>query len=119
MRDLRLHVDGFADSDDEERAELASLLRAEMRDQGVDDVAHPSVRPPPGAKGTALEWAQLVVTLAGTAAPLITALQAWLGRHRRAAVTLEIDGDKLTVGEASPAEQRRLIETFLQRHGAG
>ena len=88
-----------------------------MREQGVDEVSHPSVPPPPGAKGGAVEWAQLVVTLAGTVPPLIMALQGWLGRHPSAAVTLEIDGDTLTLGEAAPDEQRRLVETFLARHG--
>jgi hypothetical protein len=34
-------------------------------------------------------------------------------------VTLEIDGDKLTLGSAAPEDQRRLIETFLARHGGG
>ena len=88
--------------------------------RGVDDVEHPEAEAPAGAKGGALEWAQLVVTLAGTrAGPMITALQGWLGRHPRAAVTLEIDGDKLTLDEASAAEQQRLVETFLARHGAG
>ena len=110
---------GYPDSDDEERADLAWRLREEMRDRGVDDVSHPSIRPPPGAKGGAVEWAQLVVSLAGTVPPLIMALQGWLGRHPKAAVTLEIDGDTLTLGEATADEQRRLVETFLARHGGG
>jgi len=112
-------VAGYPDSDDEERADLAWRLREEMRDRGVDDVSHPSIRPPPGAKGGAVEWAQLVVSLAGTVPPLIMALQGWLGRHPKAAVTLEIDGDTLTLGEATADEQRRLVETFLARHGGG
>jgi hypothetical protein len=73
---------------------------------------------PEGAKGAGLEWAQLVVTLAGTLPPFIVALQGWLGRHPRAAVTLEIGGDKLSIPDASPAERRRLVETFLARHGS-
>ena len=50
---------------------------------------------------------------------MVAALQGWLGRHRGAAVSLEIDGDKLTLADASEADQRRLVETFLARHGAG
>jgi hypothetical protein len=34
-------------------------------------------------------------------------------------VSLEIGGDKLTLEHASEADQRRLVETFLARHGAG
>ena len=117
MAELRLHVAGYPDSDDEERAELAWRLREELRVHGVDDVSHPSVSAPAGAKGDALAWAQLVVGLAGTVPPLVMALQGWLGRHPRAAITLEIGGDRLTLDEASPAEQRRLVEAFLDRHG--
>jgi hypothetical protein len=116
MTQLRVQVDGYSDSDDEERADLASRLREEMVAQGVEDVAHPDAQAPEGAKGGALEWAQLVVGLAGTVGPMVTALRAWFGRHPRAAVTLEIDGDKLTLDRASAAEQRQLLETFLARH---
>jgi hypothetical protein len=117
MTEVRLHVVGYPDSDEEERADLASRLEDEIREHGIDDVAHPRGRPPPGSKGSALEWAQLVVTLAGTAPPLVMAIQGWLGRHPDAAVTLEIDGDRLILDEASPAERQRLLETFLARHG--
>jgi Effector Associated Constant Component 1 len=117
MTEVRMHVVGYPDSDEEERAELASRLREEIQEHGIDEVSHPQAPPPPGSKGGALEWAQLVVTLAGTAPPLAMAIQGWLGRHPRAAVTLEIEGDRLTLEEASPAARQRLLEAFLARHG--
>jgi hypothetical protein len=117
MAELRVHVAGYPDSDREERADLAWRFREELRDQGIDDVSHPSSSPPPGAKGVGLEWAELVVSLAGTMPPLIMALRGWLGRHPGVAVTLEIDGDRLILDKASPTEQRRLVEAFLDRHG--
>jgi hypothetical protein len=119
MTEVLVSVVGFPDSDEEERAELASRLRDEMRERGIDDVEHPAAEPPPGSKGGALEWAQLVVTLAGTVPSLAMASQGWLGRHPNAAVTLEIDGDRLTLDEASAGERQRLLETFLARHGDG
>jgi hypothetical protein len=119
MTQLRVQVQGLPDSDDEERAELASRLRDEMLEQGVEEVAHPEVHAPEGAKGAALEWAQLVVGLGGSLGPLLSALRGWLGRHPDAGITLEIGGDKLTLEEASPADRQRLVETFLARHGAG
>lgn len=119
MTQLRVQVQGLPDSDDEERAELTSRLRDEMLEQGVDDVAHPDARAPDGAKGGALEWAQLVVGLAGSLGPLLSAMRGWLGRHPDAGITLEIDGDKLTLDKASPADRERLVEAFLARHGAG
>jgi hypothetical protein len=116
MTEVRLHVAGYPDSDAEERAGLAAGLRDEIAD-GVEDVSHPSLQPPPGAKGSALEWAQLLVTMVGTLPPLVVAVRGWLARHEGAAVTVEIDGDTLTLGNASDAEQRRLVEAFLARHG--
>jgi hypothetical protein len=118
MTQVRLHVSGYSDSDDEERADLTTRLRADLLARDLA-VSYPPAEALPGSKGAGLDWAQLVVTLAGTVSPMIAALQGWLGRHPRAAVSLEIDGDKLTLGEASAAEQRRLVETFLARHGAG
>ena len=70
-----MHVVGYPDSDEEERAELTSRLRDEIREHGIDEVSHPPVPPPPGSKGGGLEWAQLVVTLAGTVPSL-----AWRSR---------------------------------------
>ena len=115
MAQLRVQVQGLPDSDDEERAELASRLRDEMLEQGVEEVAHPEAHAP----GAALEWAQLVVGLAGSLGPLLVALRAWIGRHPDVAVTLEIEGDKITLDKASPADRQRLVEAFLARHGAG
>jgi Effector Associated Constant Component 1 len=118
MAQLRVQIQGLPDSDDEERAELASRLRDEMLEQGVEDVAHPEVHAPAGAKGAALEWAQLVVGLAGSIGPLLAALRGWIGRHPDAGITLEIDGDTLTLEKASPADRQRLVEVFLARHVA-
>jgi hypothetical protein len=118
MTEVRLHVAGYPDSDTDERADLAWRLREELWDGPVEDVSHPSVDAPEGAKGGALEWAQLLVTLAGTLPPFIMAVQGWLSRHRGAAVTVEIGGDKLTLGEGSEEDQRRLVDAFLARHGS-
>ena len=117
MTEIRLQVLGYPDSDDEERADLAWRLREELRANGVDDVSHPETRPPPGAKGAALEWAQLVISLGGTLPSLVMAVQGWFGRHPTAAITLEIDGDKLVLDHATADERQRLVETFLARHG--
>ena len=119
MAQLLVQVQGLPDSDDEERAELTSRLREEMIDQGVEEVAHPDARAPDGAKGAALEWAQLVVGFGGTVGPLLSALRGWIGRHPDAGITLEIGGDKLTLDKASPADRERLVEAFLARHGSG
>jgi hypothetical protein len=117
MAELRMHVAGYPDSDEEERADLAWRLREEISDHGLD-VSHPYVEPAENTKGgAAMDLLQLAVTFAGTLPPLIMAIQGWLDRHPRAAVTLEIDGDTLTLDEATPEDRRRLMEVFLAKHG--
>ncbi len=118
MAEILVTVEGYPDSDDDERADLASRLRDDLLAHDVE-VSHPEAQAPDGAKGGALEWAQLVVSFGGMVPAMLAALQGWLGRHRTASVSLEIDGDKLTLSGASAEEQRQLVETFLARHGAG
>ena len=90
MAQLRVQVQGLPDSDDEERAELASRLRDEMLEQGVEEVAHAGVHAPAGAKGAALEWAQLVVGLASSLGPLLAALRAPTAAHLRGRRAFEV-----------------------------
>jgi hypothetical protein len=118
MAEVLVHVAGYPDSDEQERADLTTRLRDELLAHDLD-ASHPSTPAPPGSKGAALDWATLAVNMAGVVPAMIAALQGWLGRHRGASVSLEIDGDTLTLEHASEADQRRLVETFLARHGAG
>lgn len=113
---LQLYVDGYPDSDSRERAELAQGVRRDLLELDVEQVAMPSAAAPEDAKGSAVEWAQLVVTLAGTLPPVIAALQSWLRRHPGASLTVEIDGDRITLTEASARERRELIDAWLHRH---
>jgi hypothetical protein len=115
--ELRLNVVGFPDSDVDERADLASDLATELRDLDAHEISPGPASRPPGAKGTALEWAQLVVGVAGALPPLIGAIEHWLVRHPGVSITLEIEGDQLAVTDLSPAERHELIETWMRRHG--
>jgi hypothetical protein len=117
MMEVQLHVVGYADSDPAERADLAWRLQHELRPLDVEDVGPAAGQLPAGAKGSALEWAQLVVTLAGSLPPLVAALQGWLGRHPGASITAEIDGDRLTLSEPSASERREVIAAWVARHG--
>lgn len=117
MIEVQLEVAGYPDSDAREVAELTLGLERDLLMGAVEHVTRPSGDAPPGAKGSALEWAQLVVTLAGALPPLLTAVRGWVGRHPGAAVSLEIDGDRLTVDEATLDERRELIGAWMKRHG--
>jgi hypothetical protein len=114
---INLHLAGDDDSDVEEVAELSLYLRRELLELDVENVEHAPAPVAEGAKGAALEWAQLVVTMAGTAAPLIGALRGWLGRHPECSVTVEIDGDRLVLSGVDAAEQSRVANAWLRRHG--
>jgi Effector Associated Constant Component 1 len=117
VAEILIKVVGFADSDAAEREELALRLREELRDADFHDVARPDGTALPRAKGDALAWAQLVVTLAGSLPPLLSAVRGWLGRHAGASVVVEIDGDRLELSDASPAEQHDAVAAWLARHG--
>ena len=114
-----MRVAGFPDSDPEEQAELAWRLQEDLSSLDVEDVTRTSTDPPAGAKGAGLEWAQLVVTLGGTLPALVAAVRGWAERHPGAEVTLELDGDCVTLSDASPEERQRLLSAWLRRHGDG
>ncbi len=116
MADLLLYMDGYPGSTHRQQVKLAGTLRSELKRKRVQ-AAHPETEAPPGARGTAFEWASLAVSLAGAVPSFLQAFQGWTERHPRAAVTLEIDGDRLALDEADPEERRRLLEAFLKRHG--
>jgi len=114
---LHVAVRGYPDSDDEERAALAGALRSELLSDPLGDVSHPPATAPEGAMGSALEWAQLVVALAGTLPAAIAAIRSWLHRHPGATITVELDGDEIEITEPSDSERAALLEAWLSRHG--
>jgi hypothetical protein len=114
-----VHVGGFPDSDPEEQAELAWSLQDDLVASEVGSVSRSPAVAPEGAKGAALEWAQLLVGLAGTVPGLVAAVRGWQGRHPHASVTLEIDGDRVTLSDGSSEDGRALLEAWLERHGDG
>jgi hypothetical protein len=114
--ELHLFMRGYEDSDAQERAELAGQLASQLH--GISVVRHPpATDPPASAKGTALEWASLIVTLVGTLPVTVQAIQSWLDRRgRRTSVTLRLGEDEITLESPSDAEQRELLRQFLERH---
>jgi hypothetical protein len=117
LTEIRLYVGSYSDGDPDERAQLAGRLQEELRDLDVDDIWQPAARPPVGAKGPALEWTQLVVSLAGSLLALMLTLRRWLGRHPGASITVKIDGDRLTLSDAWASKRRQLIDAWMGRHG--
>ena len=60
-----------------------------------------------------------MVTLTGSLPGLLAAVRGWQARHPRTSVTLEIDGDRVTLSDGRSREGRELLEDWLQRHGDG
>jgi hypothetical protein len=115
-RRVRVRVAGTSDTEPEEIADLTWQLKEELLELDVEAVEHERTAAPPGAKGDALAWAQLIVTLSGSLPMLVNAARGWLGRQQQGSVTIELDGDVLTLERASPEAQRDLIDAWLRRH---
>ena len=113
-----MQVLGAADSDAHELAELMRRLKDDLRHVDADAVRHPSGEAPPGAKGAALDWAQVIVTMSGSLPPLIALVRGFSRRNHDCAVVLEADGDTLRLEGGSEDERRRLAEAWLARRGA-
>jgi hypothetical protein len=125
--DGQLHLKISEEGADAERlAVLAGYLRAELLQLNVEDVSTPQAgEAPPGARvvGAAAIGA-LLVTLGQSAEGLrsvVSVIGEWLRRGQgiRRTVRLELDGDALELGQASAADQARLIELFVSRHATG
>jgi len=111
-------------TDAEELAQLAGRLRGELLDLDVDAVRQPVRGEAPGdAKGAGLLAAgELVVGLVASPqvlASIIDGVRSWLVRNRARSVKLTLDGDALEVSGVSSAEQERLIDLWVARHGTG
>ena len=109
-------------ADDEELAEAARRLRAELLEldvTGAEPAPAPGGASPDGAKGDGvMAVAGLLVQFAGhdVLAAVISSIQGWLGRQRSRSVRLTIDSDSIEITGATSAEQARLIELWAARH---
>jgi len=112
--EVRLEVLGAEDSDAQEREELMGRLKEDLHQLDAE-VRHPPAEAPAGAKGSAVEWAQVVVTLSGSLPPLIAMVRSFSQRNRGCAVVLEAGGDTLRLEGGDEDERRRLAEAWLAR----
>lgn len=117
---INLTIDTRPGTDIGELAALTQRLRTELLYLDVEDVELVKAGPPPtGSKaGDAVTWGALLVTLgsSGVLPAVVGTVQSWLTRNNQRSVTLEIDGEKLVVSNASPEQQQLLIDSWMQRH---
>lgn len=118
---LMLNIDAGPETDVEELEKLTQQLREELIESDVETVnlVRTGEAPERAKVGDPVAWGTLLVTLAasgGVLTTLINTLQAWLTRHERRSVILEIDGDRLEVTGVSSEEQQRLINAWVSHH---
>jgi hypothetical protein len=119
---LVLELEPAAESDEAER--LGQQLRSELAQLDVEAVKPvPISDVPEGAKGGAVDWGSLLVTLSaagGVFTSVIALTQDWLARHGAAqGIKLTIDNDTIVLDRATTEEREQLIGTWVQRHSDG
>ena len=120
--ELRVAVEATADTDAEELAQLTNRLRYELLNLDVDAVyLAGGGDTPDSSKGIGLLAAGgLVVQFVlrqDLLRPIIDGIRSWLGRQRVRSIKLTLDGDSLELTGVSSAEQDRLVELWVTRHG--
>jgi hypothetical protein len=120
--ELRVAVQATADTDAEELAQLTNRLRDGLLDLDVDAVHLASGGDAPdSAKGIGLLAAGgLVVQFAlqqDLLRSIINGIRSWLARQHGRSIKLTLDGDSLELTGVSSAEQDRLVELWVMRHG--
>lgn len=120
--ELTVEVETPADTDAEELAQLTNRLRAELLGLDVDAVnSVSSGEAPDSSKGIdMLAAGGLVVQFVlrqDVLQSIIDGVRSWLGRQHARSIKLTLDGDSLELTRVSTAEQNRLVELWMMRHG--
>jgi hypothetical protein len=97
----------------------ARLLRSELLELDVIDVALLAEGPPPPGARTveaAVEGALAVTAAREVVAAVVRLLERWAGGRSSRTVKLTLGEDSLELSGTSLGDQRRLVETFLAHH---
>jgi hypothetical protein len=116
---LVLELEPEAGSDDAER--LGRQLRSDLSQLDVEAVKPAVVTDvPEGAKGGAVDWGSLLVTLSasgGVFASVIAMAKGWLAQHGAAQrIRITIDNDTIVLDRASAQERDELIGAWVRKH---
>jgi hypothetical protein len=116
---LLIEVTPEENEDVEALDQITRALREELLELDVDSVEQPTEPAPEGAR--AIEAALLGTLIVGVGKGMLDlvarTVERWAARVGDRKVVLEIDGDRLEVSGVSAADQQRLIDTFVARHG--
>ncbi|MFK0295278.1 hypothetical protein ACIQU6_33075 [Streptomyces sp. NPDC090442] len=115
---LALGLTGASDTDPEELSALTEQLRRALLELDVDDVrlARGGAPAPAGAKpAEAIAVGALVVTAAPVLVrQVLNLVDTWLRNRPVRTVTVELDGGKIELTNASREDQGRLIDAFVR-----
>ena len=109
------------DADAAELDEATARLRRALLELDVDKVERATgAEAPPGTKAVeTILIGTLLVTLAknaGAIGDVVKAVQSWLGDRPGRTVRLELDGDVIELSNVSSAEQKQLLDVWIERH---
>ncbi|WP_214108364.1 effector-associated constant component EACC1 [Acrocarpospora catenulata] len=116
---LKVGLVAGPEADPQEIADLGRELRKRLLEWDADEV-EPERRPAPeGSKAVdAATWETLLVTFAasgGVLTTIIAGINAWVARRQTStSVTIEINGNSLTLPTATEEERRELIQAFVK-----
>jgi len=117
---LKIQVEKSPDEEDEMLGKITGQLRHELLELDIEKVEpNRTGKLPEGARGDPFTLGTLILTLAasgGIFSKLIDTLQLWLQNRGSRQLSLEIDGDKLTINGNPTKSQQQLIDLFINRH---
>jgi hypothetical protein len=119
--DLVIRVAAEDDASPAEQDQLAVQLHAALEELEIESVQPAgTAQVPEDARAVELGavGAFLVKVGPGAVASVVRGVRSFIQRSATRTVELEIDGNRLKLDKASPAEQERLIERFLQVVGS-
>lgn len=117
--ELRVDLGLDRDADPAEVDAATRQLRNELLELDVDDVQRVQKgSPPPGARAVDVAVLGSLAVTAGqeVIGAVFRALAQWLGRGANRSVKLTIGEDSIELSGASADDQRKLLESFLDRH---
>lgn len=120
-RELLIELELEPDADMEEIQHAGQQLCALLLKLDIEAVQPVSVAPEPnGAKGAAVDWSQLVLTLSaagGVVTSLITLARQWLSQHAAAQrLKITIGKSALELERTTSEERERLISAWIRLH---
>lgn len=93
------------------RDQITASIENEMDVEFIENVGKENT------KGSPLDWNTIIIGLAasgGVLTTLIGLLQAHIGKLKQ--ITVEIDGDKLTLTNPTSEQQELIIQNWIRRH---